>query len=377
MQRTHSEVLGKLLTLTDVEHCILSAAFVNMGGVDLVAEKIKPIAGQVSFYAGIRNDITSRQSLEKLLDLGVKLYVVDTGSRRIIFHPKIYAARSKSVGHLVIGSANMTAGGLNNNIEGGLSLSLDLKDAGDNTLYKSIEDEFSGLAGKYPKHIVQIKKASELKKLEQEDRLLDESKVEPPHPITISKSSNSSGDTLEKIKLLVKPVFRAIKKVPIPSPRVDAEDEQIDPSMSVGWTFLWESAELTRRDLTVPEQGRNSNPTGSINLDKGRLNDDVDFRHYFRDEVFQELEWKTKSKTVDEAHAMFKLVIKGVDYGEYELRIGHTTSTDSAAYLQKNAMTRLSWGAAREHIAKEEYIGRTMSLYRDSNDTQHFMIEID
>jgi hypothetical protein len=51
-----------------------------------------------------------RQGLEALLELGVKLHVVDTGSRRLLFHPKIYLARSKTVGHLVIGSANTGAG---------------------------------------------------------------------------------------------------------------------------------------------------------------------------------------------------------------------------------------------------------------------------
>lgn len=383
MPRTHTEELAKLLALKDVEHCILSAAFVNMGGVDLVADKIKPIAMHTTFYAGIRNEITSRQALEKLLEIGVKLYVVDTGSNRILFHPKIYTARSKTAGHVNIGSANFTAGGLNNNIEGGLSLSLDLKDEADKKLYKSIEDEFAGLQAKHPKHILRITKASELKKLEEEDRLLDETKVEPPRPITISKSGGgSTGDTLEKIKLAVKPVYKAIKKppkpkAPTPTPKV-VDDTQIEPSTSVSWVHVWDSTALTRRDLNIPKGNDNTNVTGSINLDKGKLDADVDHRHYFRDEVFQELDWKTtKVATVDEAFATFQLVIKGVDHGEFTLRIAHTTSTDSAAYKQNNAMTRLSWGEVKKYVAKDQYIDRTMSLYRDSNDPQRFMIEID
>lgn len=381
MPRTHTEVLQRLLDLKELEHCILSSAFVNSGGVDLIANYIKPVAKHVTVYAGIRNDITSRQSLEALLGLGINLYVVDTGSRRLIFHPKIYAARSKTVGHLLIGSANMTAGGFNNNIEGGVSVDLDLNDASDAKLYKSIEDEFAGLPKKFPKHVLQIKTASELQKLEDEDRLLDESKVEPPRPITISKG-NGSGDTLERIKLAVKPVFRAVKKAPkpkppTPSPKV-VDDTQVEPSTSVGWVFLWESTDLTRRDLNIPKGNDNTNVTGSINLDKGKLDAEIDHRHYFRDEVFQSLDWKTtKVATVDEAHATFQLVIKGVDHGEFVLRIAHTTSTDSAAYAQRNAMTRLSWGAVKPFIAKEQYIDRTMLLYRDSNDPQHFMIEID
>lgn len=381
MPRTHTEVLERLLKLQDLEHCVLSAAFVNSGGVDLIAGHLKAIAKNVTFYAGIRNDITSRQALETLLSVGAKLYVVDTGSRRVIFHPKIYAARSKAAGHLVIGSANMTAGGLNNNIEGGVSLNLDLKDAADNKLYKSIEDEFAGLQGKHPKHVIQITKDSELKKLEEEDRLLDESKVEPPRPITVSKG-NGTGDVLEKIKLAVKPIYRAVKKAPKPKPPTPApkvvDDTQIEPSTSVGWVFLWESTDLTRRDLNIPKGNENTNVTGSTNLDKGKLDAAIDHRHYFRDEVFQELTWATtKLATVEEAEATFQLVIKGVDHGEFVLKIAHTTSTDTTSYEQRNAMTRLRWGEVKKYIAKEQYIDRTMSLYRDSNDPQHFMIEID
>jgi hypothetical protein len=139
---------------------------------------------------------------------------------------------------------------------------------------------------------------------------------------------------------------------------------------------VWRSKALTKRDLGVPS-GKKTNPTGSINLDKGLLDAAIDHRHYFRDEVFPALDWKPRNPTVDEANATFGLIVKGVVRGEFQLRIAHTNSTTSQSYLQRNAMTRLSWGQMKEFVADEGLIGRTLTLYRDRMDPTQFVVEID
>lgn len=98
---------------------------------------------------------------------------------------------------------------------------------------------------------------------------------------------------------------------------------------------------------------------------------------YFRDEVFSALAWSSKSSTVDQTYANFHLVIKGISYGEYRSRIGHSHSTTSKTYKQRNATTRVSWGSMQKFVAKEELIGRTLALYRDRADSSRYMLEID
>jgi hypothetical protein len=71
------------------------------------------------------------------------------------------------------------------------------------------------------------------------------------------------------------------------------------------------------------------------------------------------------------------LVLKGISYGEFDLPIRHTNSTTSKAYIQRNAMTRLSWGPMREYVARPDLIGRTLALYRDKIDLTRFVLEID
>ena len=133
---------------------------------------------------------------------------------------------------------------------------------------------------------------------------------------------------------------------------------------------------MERRDLTIPKAA-GTNPTGSINLDRGLLADGVDFRHYFRENVFANLDWQPRRATVDEAFAKFQLVLKGINYGEFDLAIHHTTSTTSKAYRQHNAMTRLSWGPTRVFVARPELLGRTLALCRDTVDPTRFLLEID
>jgi hypothetical protein len=311
----------------------------------------------------------------------VKLYAVDTGSARLVFHPKLYMGSSAKETRLVIGSANFTVGGLNNNIEAGVALDLDRAVAEDEALRKSIAGEFAGLPKAHPDHVIHITKAAQLEDLVKEERLLDETEVEPPKPYV--SSGKGSGDKLSRIKLLVKPLKKAVTKKaaaakakPAPKPTT-AAGTTVYPTPGAGFEHLWDSTPLTERDLSIPK-GANTHATGSINLDKGLLDPSIDHRDYFRQEVFKALTWKpTSSKTVEEAHANFQLVIKGVNYGDFDLRIGHTTDKTSKAYLQRNAMTRLSWGPIKQYVAHAQFIGRTMSLYRDTSDPELFLIEID
>ena len=117
--------------------------------------------------------------------------------------------------------------------------------------------------------------------------------------------------------------------------------------------------------------------TGSINLDKGLMEASVDHRPYFREVVFAGLKWPAKSGQVDTATASFAITIKGVDHGTYDLTVRHTTSTTSATYLQKNAMSRLSWGEAKTLVQDRTLLGRHLALYRDRADPTRFMLEFD
>ena len=385
--RTHGEVVREMFDVADIQRSIISVAFLMESGVDQIELKMAPHVGSAMVFAGIRNDITSYQGMKRLLDAGVALYAVDTGSRHLLFHPKLYYVRGKKLARLSIGSANLTLGGLNNNIEAGVILDFDPADKDDRKFLKDLEGEFDRLAAAHPENVFRIEKVKRLAELLAAGLLIDESNMPPPKPST--SATPGSSDPTPRMKMAISAIKKSPKKATAPKPLtpqvppiaapVGAAASAAAPvvgSTGVSFEHVWTSKDLTERDLTIPT-GNNTNPTGSINLDKGLLDAEVDHRHYFRDDVFPALTWTARSATVDEATGKFQVVIKGVDYGSFDMQIRHTTSTNTASYIQLNAMTRLSWGGVAAEVKRPDLIGRAMSLYRDLADPTKFMIEID
>ena len=386
--KTHAQAVRELFDIPDIKKVILSVAFVSESGVKQIENQLKAHAALVTVYAGIRNDITSHQGLALLQNIGVKLYTVDTGSRNVIFHPKLYLVRGTTAARFVIGSANLTLGGLNNNIEASLVIDFDLAETDDMAVVDEIDTQLTSLPTEYPDHVVEAGTFAGLNELLASGRLIDEMAITPPRPST-SVTGAGSADTTPRMKLKVTPIHRALAKAkaapkkPTKPPKATKGTKAgatahplVPATVGIQFELVWKSKQLTRRDLTIPDV-KGTHPTGSVNLDKGLLPEEVDHRHYFRDDVFPHLVWASRSATVDETYAKFQLVLKGISYGEFDLPIRHTTSITSKAYKQKNAMTRLSWGPMREYVARPDLIGRTLAIYRDKVDPARFVLEVD
>ena len=326
--RTHADAVRELFDIENIERVILSVAFVSESGVQQLAARIAPYAECTTVFAGIRNDITSHQGIAALLPLARDLFVVDTGSRQVLFHPKLYLTRGPTRACMVIGSANLTLGGLNNNIEAGMLIDFDLSDAADKATVAAIETELDKLAGDFAANVLRINNAGEIDALLAGGRLTDEMAVSPPKP-SGSSSATGNADAIPRIKLKVVPLRRALKRAkaaakpkPVKPPKAAAPAPggapaavpaamPVPQAAGVQCEAVWESKPLTLRDLNIPD-GDNTNKTGSMNLDKGLLPADVDHRHYFREEIFNQLQWSpTNTATTEETHAKFHLVIKG------------------------------------------------------------------
>lgn len=389
--RTHGAAVKDLFKVGKVEAVSVSVAFVNEGGVEHIEEALKPHAKQTRVFAGVRNEISSYQGLSRLYGLiGSGLHTVDTASRLLVFHPKFFIVRGDKRARMIIGSANLTLGGLNNNIEASLLVDCDLADKADAELVYKVESSLDAIVKEHPEHVVAVSSQAVLDAMLKAGRLIDETALPPPRPRT-SAGGSADTDTLKRIALKVPRIKRPVTKAAAPAaapakaksakPAAAAKGAAaavpVPATIGVDFELVWESESLMRRDLNVPD-GDNTAATGSINLDKGLLTDDVDFRHYFREEVFPALAWAPgRSAGVHEAQATVQLVIKGLAYGEFQTRVAHTISSTSRSYLQKNAMTRLSWGAMKPYVAREDLIGRNLALYRDKADPTRFVVEID
>lgn len=380
---TYAEQVRWVLSTPNLEQAIISVAFINADGVNLLEENLDQIIDRTAFFCGIRNDITSYQGILRLFEKGHQVYLVDTGSRSRIFHPKVYLAKGANISRVVIGSGNLTIGGLNNNIEAGIGLELDMTKDVDKDFISQLQSQFNVLPENYPENVLLVTSIEQLELLRDGGKLLDEAETSPPRPATASNPNIP--DTVPRINLPINLVSATIKRSTRQRQRAQRQNIQTlpnqvvtVPSVPTSLLRVWQSKPLTERDLNIPS-GEQTHSTGSINLDKGMLDEHIDHRHYFRDEVFNNLDWAPRSGSgqVEEAEAKFQLIIKNQNLGEFSLNIRNSTDRTSATYLQRNAMTRLSWGDMRSYIAKPDYIGRTMSLYADEADSTRFVVEID
>ncbi len=379
----HAESIRTLLQLPKPTQILVSVAFARTTGLAAIQESIKPLAAKTKFFVGIRNDITSIQAIKQLLALELNLYAVDTGSRQVIFHPKLYLAANASGAIAIVGSANMTFSGLHNNIEVSTRMALNFaKNPADKTFVDTVVTAFDTMLAAHPKHVFKIKDEKHATQLFEEGRLADETVVIAP----TSGSSVKKGDrdNLAPMKLVrvnrphAPKAKAAPAKAALPTKAVPAKAAPAPGKPIKGTSYLvWESKPLKERDLSIPK-GRNTNPTGSMGFKKG-LYDDIDQHTHFYENVFDGLAWKavTPGSKKLKATAKFELVIKNISYGAFDLVVAHNTDTTTKSYAQGQFMTQVHWGAAKSLIAKEDLLGRNLYLYRKDSTPPEFTIEID
>ena len=379
---THLDAVRTLLDIQNPDRIIISVAFMTHGGLSLVRESIARAADRTTILAGIRNGITSAQGLQLAVEMGCSIYAVDTGTRAAIFHPKIYFAYNPNEAQIIVGSANLTIGGLNSNIEASLCLAIDRSNPHGATLVDDVRGKFDEMMAEYREHVFRIPNEDLIQELLDAGRVIDESTRSQPVPSAVARNPNL--DSISRMRLKPRRISH-----PRPEPFSIAQDgqgddevpfENVAESVRERWSLVWESRPLTRRDLNIPT-GQNTNPTGSMLLSRGAMHD-IDQRHHFRNNVFNRLAWNADAapqrRHIERAEARFRLIIRDVDCGVFSLRLSHNTRTDTAAYEQRNSMTSLHWGAdVRPYVAREDLLTRTMFLYLDDEAQDYFILEID
>ena len=119
-QLDHSKILAELLRETEHLECMV--AFAKTSGLQLILKELKEGLRKglsARFAIGLDFCLTEPALLRKIFHLSgqhrfLKLYISDSSAT---FHPKIYAFSSNSGCTVMIGSANLTGGGLQHNYE--------------------------------------------------------------------------------------------------------------------------------------------------------------------------------------------------------------------------------------------------------------------
>jgi len=347
---------------------LISVAFVRESGVIPLAKVLQRNSLHTTVFAGARNGITSAQGLLALLKTGIRVIVVDTGSISRIFHPKIYAVRRSERAYVILGSANLTRGGLNGNIEASSLISLDLTNKPDKDYFDILCSSLDTLPNRYPENTRHLTSKRDVNVLLHRGIIEDERIARPPR--AVATTYGNRGDRV--------PLMRTYARLEEPK-ELKPPSRAMPRTRARGWILVWESKELAKRDLSVPI-GRGTHATGSMLLKKGNMQG-IDYQSYFREVVFEDLVWTPDPDPglshLYRASADFVIVVKGQNYGTMTLRLTHNSRTDSRAFEQLNAMTQIHWGNAISIVANRDLLGRVLRLYRRDDDHTVFRIDID
>ncbi|SHG51863.1 HKD family nuclease [Fodinibius roseus] len=369
----HDDAIKNISELDDIEELILCAAFARSEGIQILLDEINISRDKISFYVGVRNGITTAQSISLLLKHDINIYCVDTGKSNVLFHPKVYLSKNESTAYAIVGSANLTLSGLTSNIETSISIKFDLTNQSDQEAYNDLREGVVSLPTNHSDNTTKIKNGREVVQMIKDGIVVDE---------RAAKQSNNPRASSPQIKNSVAPIDSYRKNINISRKgRTNKELDKLQGKETVtsqDWILVWESNELKERHLNIPT-GPNTNPTGSMLFTKGNM-DDIDQRHYFRDVIFDELPWQNDDRDhlshYERVVGDFQIVIKGVDFGIHTLKLSHNSDTTSKSYHQNNSMTQIHWGDARDVIAKRELLGEKLKLYRNAKKEDIFKIEI-
>jgi HKD family nuclease len=349
----------------DFNKAFIITAFSSLNavsGIDQLAKsnKIKDL----TIITGIDQKGTSKEALEELLNSHSKSYVFYNPSS-IIFHPKVYFFESKNKIKLIIGSSNLTSQGLFQNMEA--SICLEVNKTEDLSLIEDLKKNYSSLFDLTDANLKEvtpeliesllstglIPTEAERKKLYAKNNVSEKKDRKKIIEIFPKRSSAKINSIFKKSKFMdsISDVEEDIAEVEF----FDNNEEEV---------LVWKSSALKERDLNIPT-GDNTNPTGSMLFKKGET-EGIDQRHYFREDVFNELEWinDPPDSHIERTLANFKIIIDATDMGIFNLKLSHNTNIQSETYKQKNSMTNISWGKAKEFIAKPELLGKKLELLK-------------
>lgn len=340
--------------------------------------------GKVTLIVGVSEGGATKEGLQLALDLADESYVFHDPQRT--FHPKVYFASSQGHRSLLVGSSNMTAGGLSWNYEASVWVDWNAGEGED------VTDEVEAW---FDKLIAAPDSCSPLtvdliSKLEQSTDIILGSEARArsrrnAEPSAVPEDNDST--FVGTISGLFKPLTQGLRKLPklslalaqaitplLPGSKTPPKSITAKPAAQANRPALAGPAPLDlgnvqRRwyrplDNTAAQQIKtlNSNVTGNLRLNRSKSG--INPATYFRDDFFGGLPWApAEKKPLEEEDVMviFRTWIDGQDYGLQELRVSHNLGRIAD---QNNIPTVLQWGPLSPVMRETNFVGMHLSLER-------------
>lgn len=238
-------LIGKLRS-GEYASLAIVVAFAKVSGVLRIksaVEEFRNRGGAVTAFVGIDLNGTSYEALIALFHLCNELYVVHTESSTQTFHPKMYDLSNVDTAWTVVGSNNLTAGGLWGNFESFACNEFDFSSEDDVQTHSALEAHFTRLSDEHS--LESLKMVSEI----DVHALLDHGYIQREITTRLALGTHSGREPIER-KLFAASVPAAAPTLPKSTATRDrshgvapatADDSSIKP---------WGSSPANKEDAT-------------------------------------------------------------------------------------------------------------------------------
>lgn len=363
---TAAAFLEKGLGDPAVSQATLVAAWVRFGGLSRlrhILEEFRARGGHLRIVLGIDEGGASRPGLTLASRLADQAFVFHDQAART-FHPKLFLLEGPEKAIVWVGSSNVTAGGLFSNYEAALEVEFSLPD--------EAEAEPLAEARRYVEQLLgddarcRVLDATLLASLVENPRYRispgERRRGQPPvdSPAAEELFGQSQLD-LVRTPGLTKSAREELRELEGPEAQ-SADPPGGMPSVVRSWSKI-----LPRSDAQQPTSAK-TNPTGNLRLTSGV--EKVDWRSWFREDLFGEESWSTRTDSndnpVEVTTVPLDITIEGEPLGRKELTVDHAVHRESG---QANHMTILHWGPLMPALLAADYSNYTITIERLSDDT--------
>ncbi len=357
----HSESAATFLTeaLRDPKSSklLVATAWLRASGLQPVSASIDALrnrGGRADLLVGLDYRGTTRQGLTQAVRLFNRVYVVHDVEGRT-FHPKVYLVRGTSNAYLLVGSNNLTAGGIGFNYEAAIAHELDLRRAQDRNLVNEVE--FFATRILSDTAICKRLTPSLLKRLDADGWLSDESKRTPA-------STEDSGPTGRTRRTTPSTIFsrsQVLKRTrPIP-PATTSQARQTVASRRTALTPDTWWKKLKKTDAQRPAAGH---PVGSVRITRPP-GLDIDPATFFRRQLFANERWRAQhdnaGNRIEIANLAFDCFLEKRRLGVKHLRVDYGAHREAG---RGRATTVLHWDELASLIHRRDFTGWFLLIER-------------
>jgi HKD family nuclease len=357
----------------------LISAFANRSAIRYLAPNIRRAlknGADVQFLVGIDMASTSAEAIRAISAFGTTAHILHNSSSGHTFHPKVFLFElgpSKAV--LIVGSNNLTTGGLYTNYEAATKTTFDLpQDANDYLAVQNALDRYINPSGPTVQVLTDqlvsiLVQRGEVPTEKQMRRIRQRVRSATKRLAANRPATPFGAERTRSAPKLPKPTRKTTSKKTI----ITRQTIFQQPTRG---QQVWEKRKLDASSV----QRQSGNVTGGLRLTQAGWTANghvIDHTRYFRYDVFGGLSWqpwKTKKPVSEAAMGKFRVILLGVDYGVKELRVSHKPSGEAG---QRNYTTQLHWGELAGTVQGLNLVGRTLKLFAPASSADGtFTVEV-